>query len=79
MFERVCFVFHDRQRVFKHTYIIKSLQVRSNLLEIAKTITGRGVLVSLARQVGCRACKTLHKERGFEAHIMLNLAKKHAV
>ena len=24
MFERVCFIFHDRQRVFKHTYISKS-------------------------------------------------------
>ena len=25
MFERVCFNFYDRQRVFKHTYIMKSL------------------------------------------------------
>ena len=25
MFERVCFILHDRQRVFKHTYMLKSL------------------------------------------------------
>ena len=35
MFERVCLVFDDRQRVFKHTYMLISLIVDSILADFA--------------------------------------------
>ena len=56
-------------------FVKYGFQVRYNLHESAKTITGRGVLVSLARKVGYCACKTPYVERGFEAHHTLHLTK----
>ena len=72
----VCFIFHDRQRVFEHTYMLKSVLKHDFWIKNARNLHRERVLSSHQRKLCCRwNAKTLTGRGVLKRATYLNLMK----